>query len=89
MQIKQGQKLRQNNNMLGVFTRFYFEHKKHMVLLPAQGTLEKPARKNNEDHAKTFDNLCFLIFAANLCSQQKYFTCRFPLDTNRLMCMRT
>lgn len=41
-----------NNNMLGVFTRFYFVHKKHMVLLPAQGALEKPARKNNEDHVK-------------------------------------
>lgn len=32
-----------------------------MVLLPAQGALEKPVSKNNEDHIKkNYDNLCFI-----------------------------
>lgn len=68
--------------MLGVFTRFYFVHKKHMVLLPAQGALEKPVSKNNEDHIKKF-------MITYVLSQQKYFIYRFPFGTNRLMCMRT
>lgn len=49
--------------MLGVFTRFYFVHKKHMVLLPAQGALEKPARKQNEDQVKKKNNNDKLMFS--------------------------